>query len=403
MTMYKTCGLDVHKDTIFCGVFDGKHHQAVKEFSTLTSSITSLGEYLKSEAIEDVAMESTGIYWIPIWNILEAMGFNLTLVNPYLIKQMPGRKSDVKDAQWIAALLHKGLVRGSLIPCKEIRELRTYSRKYIRLQQRLTSILQEMERNLEMCGIRITSFVSNISGKSVMKVIHALVEGENDPEVLAGYIHGRIVNRHKRETIVESLRGHTTPQHLFQLELSLEEYELLCGQRDRCEEEMSRLCHLHYPKELALLQTIPGISLLSAMIVIAETGADMKAFENSGKFAGWTGLRPRNDESAGKFKSTATTKGNRYLRAILVQVAWAASRTKGSFFKEKFSKLCLRKNRKKALIAIARKMAVLIWNVLYYKEEYNPQKLIVYEPGKVQAKMDYHQKEFKRLENLLKN
>ena len=393
----------MHKDTIFCGVFDGKHHQAVKEFSTLTSSITSLGEYLKSEAIEDVAMESTGIYWIPIWNILEAMGFNLTLVNPYLIKQMPGRKSDVKDAQWIAALLHKGLVRGSLIPCKEIRELRTYSRKYIRLQQRLTSILQEMERNLEMCGIRITSFVSNISGKSVMKVIHALVEGENDPEVLAGYIHGRIVNRHKRETIVESLRGHTTPQHLFQLELSLEEYELLCGQRDRCEEEMSRLCHLHYPKELALLQTIPGISLLSAMIVIAETGADMKAFENSGKFAGWTGLRPRNDESAGKFKSTATTKGNRYLRAILVQVAWAASRTKGSFFKEKFSKLCLRKNRKKALIAIARKMAVLIWNVLYYKEEYNPQKLIVYEPWKVQAKMDYHQKEFKRLENLLKN
>ena len=117
------------------------------------------------------------------------MGFNLTLVNPYLIKQMPGRKSDVKDAQWIATLLHKGLVRSSLIPCKEIRELRTYSRKYVRLQQRQTSILQEMERNLEMCGIRITSFGSNISGKSVMKVIHALIEGEIDPEVLAGYIY----------------------------------------------------------------------------------------------------------------------------------------------------------------------------------------------------------------------
>jgi transposase len=139
------------------------------------------------------------------------------------------------------------------------------------------------------------------------------------------------------------------------------------------------------------------------MIVIAETGADMIAFENSGKFAGLTGLRPRNDESAGKFKSTATTKGNRYLRAILVQIAWAASRTKGSFFKEKFTKLCLRSNRKKALIAIACKMAVLIWNVLYYQEVYNPQKLIVYEPGKVQAKMDYHEKEFKRLGNLIRN
>ena len=151
------------------------------------------------------------------------------------------------------------------------------------------------------------------------------------------------------------------------------------------------------------MQTIPGISLLAAMIVIAETGADMKAFENSGKFAGWTGLRPRNDESAGKFKSTATTKGNRFLRAILVQIAWAASRTKGSFFKEKFNRLCIRKNRKKALIAIARKMAVLIWNVLYDQEGYNPRKLIVYEPGKVQAKMNYHQKELERLEKLMQN
>jgi transposase len=401
--MHKTCGLDVHKDTIFCGVFDGKNHQEVKDYSTLTSSIIAMGEHLKSEGVEDVALESTGMYWIPVWNILEEMGFHLTLVNPYLIKQMPGRKSDVKDAQWIATLLNKGLVRSSLIPCKEIRELRTYSRKYVRLQQRKTSVLQEMERNLEICGIRITRFVSNISGKSVMKIIRAVIDGESNPEVLAGYIHGRIVNKHKRKTIVESLRGHITPQHRFQLELLLEEYELLCRQSDRCEEVMSKLCYQHFPQELALLQTIPGIGLLAAMIVIAETGADMKAFENSGKFAGWTGLRPRNDESAGKFKSTATTKGNRYLRAILVQIAWAASRKKGSFFKEKFTRLCLRKNRKKALIAMARKISVLIWNILYYQEVYNPQKLIVYEPGKVQAKMDYHQKEFRRLENLMKN
>jgi transposase len=331
------------------------------------------------------------------------LGFALTLVNPYLIKQMPGRKSDVKDAQWIATLLHKGLLRGSLIPCKEIRELRVYSRKYIKLQQRQTSVLQEMERTLEICSIRITSFVSNISGKSVMKVIRAVIAGQTDPEVLAGCIHGRIVNKHKRKTIVESLRGYITPQHRFQLELSMEEYELLCRQSERCEEEMEKLCRQHYRNELALLQTIPGISLLAAMIVIAETGADMKAFENSGKFTGWTGLRPRNDESAGKYKSTATTKGNRYLRSILVQIAWAASRTKGSFFKEKYTRLCLRKNQRKALIAIARKMAVLIWNVLSFEESYNPQKLTVYEPGKVQAKMAYHHKEFERLEKLMQH
>ena len=149
---------------------------------------------------------------------------------------------------------------------------------------------------------------------------------------------------------------------------------------------------------MKLLMTIPGISEITAMIVLAETGADMKAFENSSKFSGWTGLRPRNDESAGKYKSTATTKGNRYLRCVLVQIAWAASRTKGTYFKEKFNRLAMRKSRKKALIAIARKMGVLIWNVLYYQQDYNPQRLIVYDPGKLQAKMEYYKKELHRLE-----
>jgi len=150
-----------------------------------------------------------------------------------------------------------------------------------------------------------------------------------------------------------------------------------------------------------LLLTIPGTCEISAMIIIAETGANMKVFENSGKFSGWTGLRPRNDESAGKFKSTSTTKGNRYLRATLVQVAWAASRTKGSYFKEKFCRLAMRKSRKKALIAIARKMAVLIWNVLYFQQTYNPNNTPVYNPVTIQAKMKYHQNEFERLEKLI--
>jgi len=165
--MKKTCGLDVHKDTIFCAVYNGEKYGKVTEFLTTTSSIYELGEALQAEGVMDIAMKSTGIYWIPVWNILEQLGFKLLLVNPFLIKQMPGRKSDVKDAQWIAALLHKGLLRGSLIPDQSIRELRTYSRKYMRLQQRITSILQEMARILEMSGIRISSFVSNISGKSL--------------------------------------------------------------------------------------------------------------------------------------------------------------------------------------------------------------------------------------------
>jgi hypothetical protein len=280
------------------------------------------------------------------------------------------------------------------------RELRTYSRKYVKLTQRQTSVLQEMERTLELCSIRITSFVSNISGKSVMNVIRQIIGGETNPEVLIEEIHGRIINNHGKQCIKESLTGFIEDHHRFMLELSLEEYDMLCNQAEKCLKEMEELWKKHYSKELGLLLTIPGINNISAMIILAETGADMKAFENSGKFSGWTGLRPRNDESAGKYKSTAATKGNRFLRTILVQVAWAAARTKGTYFKEKFTRLAMRKSRKKELVAIARKIGVIIWNVLYFKHAYNPDMLTVYEPGKVQAKMNYHQKELDRLEKL---
>lgn len=399
--MKKTSGLDVHKDTIFCGVYNGKTHNEVKEYSTLTDSIRSMGEDLQSEGVEEVAIESTGIYWIPVWNILEEMGFKLMLVNPYLIKQMPGRKSDVKDAQWIATLLHKGLLRGSLVPSKEIRELRSYSRRYMKLQHRQTAVLQDMDRNLVMCSIRITSFIGNISAKSVLNVVEQIVHGITDPEVLIDSIHGRIVNKHKRATILQSLTGHITPHHQFLLGQSFEEYQMIIRQINSCLHMMQEICNQYFKKQHELLSTIPGVNNTAAMILIAETGADMIAFENSSKFSGWIGLRPRNDESAGKYKSTAITKGNKYLKSILVQIAWAASRTKGSYFKEKFTRLSIRKPRRKALIAIARKIAVLMWNILHYEQCYDPARLIIYEPGKVDAKVRYHQREIERLEKLL--
>ncbi len=399
--MKKTCGLDVHKDTIFCGVYNGETHNEVKEYSTLTDSIRSMGKDLQSEDVEEVAIESTGIYWIPVWNILEEMGFKLILVNPYLIKQMPGRKSDVKDAQWIATLLHKGLLRGSLVPSPTIRELRSYSRKYMKLQHRQTSVLQEMDRILIMCSIRITSFVGNISAKSILNVVEQIIHGITDPEVLIDSIHGRIVNKHKREKILQSLTGYITPHHQFLLGQAFEEYQLVIRQITSCLDMMQDICNQDFKKQHELLMTIPGVSNTSAMILIAETGADMLAFENSSKFSGWIGLRPRNDESAGKYKSTAITKGNKYLKSILVQIAWAASRTKGSYFKEKFTRLSIRKTRRKALIAIARKIAVLMWSMLHYEQCYNPARLIIYEPGKVDAKVKYHQREIERLEKLL--
>lgn len=396
----KTCGLDVHKDSVFCAIYDGKRCEKVEEYSTFTQTLRQMGMYLKSENVERVAMESTGIYWIPVWNILEQMGFELLLVNPYLIKQMPGRKSDVKDAQWIATLFHKGLLRGSLVPSPTIRELRCYSRKYMKLQGEITSTLQEIERTLEMCNIRITSLVSNISGRSIRKVVEQLINRNSDVQELEKCIHGRIRNS-KGDKIRLSLEGVVGEHHRFILTLLNEKLYMLEKHSIHCRQKMEDIVSRHYQEESQRLITVPGINILAAMIIIAETGADMEPFYSSSKFAGWTGLRPRNDESAGRYKSTATTKGNRYLRTILVQVGWSASRTKDSYFKEKFNRLAMRKSRKKALVAIARKMTVIIWHVLHDKQAYDPHKVPVYTKEKLMTSINYHKKEIERLDRLI--
>ncbi len=395
----KVSGLDVHKDTIFCGIYDGKKQSNVLEFPTFTEDIRNMGIMLQNEGIKKVSMESTSIYWIPIWNILEEMGFELMLVNPYLIKQMPGRKSDVKDAQWIATLLHKGLLRGSLVPDQQIRELRSYSRRYVKLKEIITRSFQDMERILEMCNIRITSLVSKNNSVSIHKVIQGIIQGNDSPEELACFIHGRIINS-KKEKVRKALEGFISEHHRFNLELVWQQYQLYQQQLISIEEKMKYLCQEHYSQEMELLQTIPGIKAQSAMQIIAETGGNMNAFENSGKLTGWAGLRPKNDESAGKYKSTSITKGNKYLRRILVQCAWAASRTKGSYYKNKFEQLCIRKSRKKALIAIARKLLTVIWSVLKEKQPYNPNMQPVLNPEKIKGKMKYHAKELEKLEAL---
>lgn len=395
----KVSGLDVHKDSVFCAIYDGKNYGEVIEFFTFTDSIRQMANMLDEHGVKKIAMESTGIYWIPVWNILEEAGFDLMLVNPYLIKQMPGRKSDVKDAQWIAKLLHKGLLRGSMIPCKIIRELRTYSRRFVKTQEMATRVTQEMERILEMCNVRICSLVSKSNAMSVLKVIEQIIAGNDTVAELACCIHGRVINS-KGELVRLSLEGHITEHHRFSLSLAYEQYQLYKKQLFRLEKKMESLCEVHYSQEMKLLMSVPGISSQSAMQIIAETGADMQSFADSGKLTGWTGLRPRNDESAGKLKSKAITHGNKYLRRIMVQCAWAASRTTGSHFKSKFEQLCIRKSRKKALIAIARKLLTVVWHVLNEKEAFNPRMLPVYDPKRIEMKMKYHKRELEKLEEL---
>jgi transposase len=361
-----------------------------------------MADDLKSAGVTRVAMESTGVYWIPVWNILEERGFELMLVNPYLIKQMPGRKSDVKDAQWIALLLRKGMLRGSLVPNEHIRELRVYARKYRKLQGRTTSVVQEMDRLLVMCNIRIGSFVSDLTGKTFLRVVEAIANGTDSPDELLCFVHTRIINRHGT-LLRDSLEGHICSHHRVALKMLMEEFLLLESQGGQCLELMAGICKEHYDNEMQLLKTHPGVSDIAAMTFIAESGADMSAFENSGKFSGWTGLRPRNDESAGKYKSTATTKGNKFIRVILVQIAWSAIRTKGSHYQGKFNRLAVRKSRKKALIAMARKIGTVLWNMLNDQKTYNPDLLPVYDSAKIEAKLAYHEKERQRLRALIQN
>ena len=396
----KTSGLDVHKDSIFCAIYDGKRHSSVKEFSTTTNSIRSPGEYLQSEKVKKVAMESTGTYWVPIWDILYEMGFEQKLVNPLHIKQMPGRKSDSKDAQWIAELLHKNLLKGSLVPSPLIQELRTYTREYRTLTQQVTKVLTKIDRILVMCGIRLSSCISNMHSKSALQIVDALIRGETSPDQLVTLVYG---NRKNKESgkLKECLTGNMKEHHRIKLMTCKQQYDLFELQITFYLSKMQELCNEHFSEDIANLTTIPGVSHISAMIIIAETGGEMSAFENSGKFTGWTGLRPRNDETAKKMKSTATTKGNKHLRAIIVQVGWGAARNKGSYFMDKFQKQAIRKPRKKALVAIGRKILVIIWHLLKEKTQYNPNLVHIYDPVKVEHKIKYHQREIEKAKKLI--
>jgi transposase len=239
-----------------------------------------------------------------------------------------------------------------------------------------------------------------MNSKSALQIVEALIRGETNPDRLVTLVYG---NRKNKESgkLKESLTGNMKEHHRIKLMTCKQQYDLFERQIALYLRKMQQLCMEHFSRDVANLKTIPGVSLISAMIIIAETGGDMSAFENSGKFTGWTGLRPGNDESAGKFKSTATTKGNKHLRAIIVQVGWGAARSRGSYFMDKFQKPAMRKPGKKALVAIGRKILVIIWHVLKEKTHYNPGLVHIYDPVKVEHKIKYHEREIEKAKKLM--
>jgi transposase len=393
------CGLDVHKDNVYAAIYNGKDRSEVQMFGTFTGQIVELIQWLEHNKVKQVALESTGIYWVPVWNMLEEKGFELTLVNPWFIKQMPGRKSDVKDAQWIATLLYKDMLRKSYVPPGQIRTLRNYSRQYVKLQWNASRVLLELAKQLELCNIRLTSVFSKTDSLSIIRVIRLLISGCNNMGEMLQCISPVIMKR-KGHLVKAALQGNVREDSRFILKLLMQQYDLLHQQLIETETAMLQICNQHYHEQLELLQTIPGIKQQSAMQIISETGGDMKAFESSSKMVGWAGLRPGNDESAGKIKSTKITKGNRYLKRILIQTSWGASRTKGSAFKIKFEQLAKRISRKKALVAISRRQLTVIWNVLSKKEPYKVSYDAILTEQQQQMQLKYHQRMVNQLKNL---
>jgi transposase len=370
--MDRVCGLDVHKDSVFACILDEKEEKVLEErFGTLTPELDRLRDLLVAHGVGRVAMESTSIYWMPVWHVLES-DFELKLVNPYFIKQLPGRKSDVKDAHWIATALQKGLIKGSYVPESDLQQMRQYGRRYRYLTKSIVRVEQRLDNHLQRCNIRFSNYVSNQGGnKSLRKVVNRLIGGERDPAKLCRLVHGRTRNKHGEKVITDSLTGVLYDVDREMLRQSMEELELLEKQQAQCIKLLEELAGIRFAEEISLLCTIPGIQIVSAICILAELGGDMNAFLTASALIGWAGLRPRNDESAGKIMSRKTMHGNKYLRQMLVETAWAAARTKSCFLGYKHQQLSRRMKSQKALMAIARKLLVIIFNVLSKKEPFD--------------------------------
>ena len=370
--MDKVCGLDVHKDSVFACILDEKGEKILESrYGTLTPDLDKLRDDLVAHCVGRVAMESTSIYWIPLWHVLVS-DFEMKLVNPQFIKQLPGRKSDVKDAHWIAQCLQKDLIKGSFVPETHLQQMRQYSRRYRYLSKQIVRVEQQIDNLLQRCNIRMSNYVSNQgSSVSMRKVVRGIIQGERDPVKLAGLVHGRITNKHGLETIQASLTGVINATDVEILSQCMEELELIEKQQSQCIKHLEELALQNYAEEISLLCTIPGIQTLSAMLILSEIGGDMSAFSSASMLTGWAGLRPRNEESAGKIRSRKVLHGNKYLRQILIEVSWSAGRSKRSFLGKKYRELSGRMKSQKALVAITRKLLVIIYNVLSKKQPFD--------------------------------
>ncbi len=363
--LYPCCaGLDVHKDTVVVCLrrvsAGGQVRKQIRTFGTMTGQLLALVDWLVEEGVTHVAMESTGVYWKPLFNLLEGR-VQVILVNAQHIKQVPGRKTDVKDCEWLAQLLQHGLLKASFVPLRPTRELRDLTRLRTQLVRQAATVANRIQKILEDANIKLGSVASDVLGELGRDMLRALIAGVTDPEKLAELARKRL--RAKIPALRLALQGRVSDHHRFLLQLQLDQLqslEDLIGRLNARIEAARASC----AEAVELLQTIPGVSQRVAETVLAEIGTQMEQFPTAAHLASWAGLCPGNNESAGKRRSGRTTKGSRWLRGMLVQAAWAASHTKDSYLAAQYRRLARRKGRKRALIAVGHPLLVIIYHVL---------------------------------------
>ena len=361
--LYPRCaGLDVHKDTVVACVrcvSEPEHHET-RSFATTTRELLALGEWLVEHGCSHVAMEATGIYWRPVWHVLEGQA-ELVLANAQHIKNVPGRKTDVNDAMWIADLLAHGLIRSSFVPPQPIQELRDLTRTRKQLVREISQHSLRIQKVLEDANIKLGSVLSEVLGVSGRAMLGAIIEGESDPHRLADLAQGTA--RRKHDELVEALHGRIRPHHRTLLRLHLNlivALEHTVGEVDAAVGKSLEPIH----QRARLLTRMPGISEVSAEVIVAEIGIDMTRFASPGHLISWAGLCPRNDESAGKRRSTRLRKGGTWLKTALVTAAWAAVRTKASYLRAQFQRIKARRGARKAIIAVAASMLTSAYFIL---------------------------------------
>ena len=365
------CGIDVHQAVIVATISKGGENYQTREFSSFTSSLTELREWCKQEGVTHVAMESTGVYWKPVFNILEE-DLEIILVNARHVKNVPGHKTDKKDSKWISKLLLAGLLKGSFIPPRDIRELRDLVRYKKKQVAHVASEKNRLIKILEDANIKISTVLSDVHGASGSKIIDDIIEGKVNVEELMKHIHGRV--KASREDIRKALEGRLTAHHRFMLKIIKKSMKEKEGIIEELEKQID-VATAQYAVEIDLLQTIDGVGKDSAIGIISETGVNMEQFPDEKHLSSWAGMSPGNNESAGKKKSSRAIKGNKYLKSLLVECGWGATRKKDGYLKRKYKSLIARRGRKKALIAVGHKIIIAAFFVLKNKEKYKEPQL----------------------------